>query len=676
MIRHWPTRSERGNASAGAGGVRVRNRHLTALAAALCWVFALVAPSAQAQYTQGLPAGILNVEVDGQPIDAITVPITNNPSPEISGRVDLGVPTIELAIADGEVIRFPAALDERGRFRVAVPQRLSDGQYSLYINDLLIGAFAIEGAAVAPEEREPGRLLDIARVVPYPGDFADAIPGLGLLDGRFFTIEEEAQRTAAAASNGTVPDARDAQRRLAEAGWLQRYESRLAAPSPDDPSTFSAQISSFVVEYASGADARSAFAALVGDAAGVEFSTVGNESSLTLLSGVTPDTGVEYQAARLIFRVGPMLGVIVYADLLNQQPDLALLDVVAQAVAARGVFVADRQVVPLGSMALRLDPAAATSNLIRRDVYDVRGGTLTAMFNEDEATLASRVETLSGTTDAFASTTIGTFAERGRPRNENREDRNQPAAEAQEAANPTPTSVISIEGEEPAEAPASPTPETSRSEVGTPEPEARATAQAFMVSALYAFPGEAEADAWLVTQRDRLNANPESGGATFSGVTDAPALGDAAAAFATARPTGNGDEVVNGYRIYSRVGAIVAVLDFGSIPEISLRAAASLMEQQLACITAQGCPGPASLPANLFGGREGRGAEGEPAGTPTTAEPTEPTPGSVIIIEGEGEGSAPAETRVPREDREPRPDRERRRDREQQGEEASGEAAG
>jgi hypothetical protein len=653
----------------------VRNRHLTALVAALCWAFALVAPAVQAQYTQGLPAGILNVEVDGQPIDAITVPVTNNPAPEISGRVELGVPAIELAITEGEVIRFPAELDERGRFRVAVPQRLSDGQYSLYINDLLIGAFAIEGAAVAPEEREPGRLLDIARVVPYPGDFGDAIPGLGLLDGRFYTIEEEAQRTAAAASNGSAPDARDAQRRLAAAGWLQRYENRLAAPLPDDPSTFTVQISSFVVEYASGADARSAFAALVGEVPGVEFTTIGNESHLTMLTGVTPDTGVEYQAARLIFRVGSMLGVIVYADLLNQPPDLALLDAVAQAVAARGVFVADRQVVPLGSMALRLDPTAATDSLIRRDVYDIRGGTLTAMFDEEETTQASRIEMLSGATDAFASTTIGTFAERGRSRNENRENRGQATAETQQVANPTPTSVISIEGEEQAETAATPAPETISEESATPAPEEPATAQVFMISSLYAFPGDAEAEAWLVTQRDLLEANPESGGATFSAVTDAPALGDAAAAFATARPTGDG-EVANGFRIYTRVGAIVAVLDIASVPEISLRAASSLMEQQLACIAAQGCSGPAALPANLFGGRDGRNAEDEPAGTPSAAEPAEPTPGSVIIIEGEGEEEAPTETRVPREEREPRQDSERRRDRDQEGEDTSGEAAG
>jgi hypothetical protein len=295
------------------------------------------------------------------------------------------------------------------------------------------------------------------------------------------------------------------------------------------------------------------------------------------------------------------------------------------------------------------------------------------MFNEDEATLTGRLETLSGATDAFSSTTIGTITERGRSRNDNRENRDQGAEEAQQAAVPSPTSVISIEGEEPAEDSSTPASETATDERATPAPEEQATAQVFMVSALYAFPGDVDADAWLVTQRDRLQANPESGGATFSAVTDAPALGDGAAAFATARPTGNGDEVANGFRIYTRVGAIVAVLDIASVPELSLRAASSLMEQQLACIEAQGCSGPASLPANLFGGREDRGEEAKPAGTPGAVEPT---PGSVIIIEDEGEGGEPAETRVPREDREPRQDRERRRDRDQNDGDTTEEAAG
>ena len=295
---------------------------LTALVAVAIWVFALLPASVQGQYAEGLPPGILSVEVDGQPIDAVTIPVTSNPTPEISGRVELGVPAIELAVANGEVIRFPAELDDRGRFRVPVPQPLADGQYALYINDMLIGVFTVQSGA-EDEQRAPGPLLDIARVVPYPADFGDLVPGIGFLDGRFYTLEEEAARTAATA-DGEAGDVRETQRRLAEAGWLQRYENRLAAPNADNPEVFDIQISSFVVEYASGADARAAFVTLVGDEPTVDAPTVGDESAVTLLTGTTPDTGSEYQAARLVFRVGPMLGMIVYADLTNEAPDLAL----------------------------------------------------------------------------------------------------------------------------------------------------------------------------------------------------------------------------------------------------------------------------------------------------------------------------------------------------------------
>ena len=77
--------------------------------------------------------------------------------------------------------------------------------------------------------------------------------------------------------------------------------------------------------------------------------------------------------------------MIVYADLLDHEPDLALLDSVAQRVAERAAVVLERESVPLGSMGLRLDSSAAAGTLVRRDLYDVRVGTLTALYNEDDA---------------------------------------------------------------------------------------------------------------------------------------------------------------------------------------------------------------------------------------------------------------------------------------------------
>ena len=619
------------------------NHRLTALVIVVINLFALVPSLTFAQYTEGLPPGILNVEVDGQPIDAVTVTVTSNSTPEISGSVELGVPTIELAIADGEVIRFPAELDDRGRFRVPVPQPLPDGQYTLYINDLLIGAFTVEAGTGAEQERAPGPLLDIARVVPYPADFGDAIPGLGFLDGRFYTLEEEALRTATA-GNGAAADVRETQRNLAQAGWLQRYENRLAAPNADNPDVFDVQISSFVVEYASGADARSAFVTLAGEDPGVESPVVGDESVLTLLSGTTPDTGSEYQAARLVFRVGPMLGMIVYADLRNQAPDLALLGTMAQAVAGRGAVVAERQSAPLGAMALRLDPSNATGTLIRRDVYDVRAGILTVLFAEDDATRESRIDLFTGTTDAFSSTTNGTFSQ-GRP------DRGVENAEPDAQGVPTPTSVISIEGQAAEETAATPQPVyVTSTEL--------ASARVFMVGALHAFPGDAEADTWFVTQRDRLRANTAGGATTFTEVADGPALGDASATFATRRATGVGEETAGGFRIYSRVGSIVAVLDIGSVPDMPLNGATRIMEMQVACIQEQGCSGPAALPGSIFGGADEAAIE-EPAQEPDAVTTEVPTPEPVIIVEGDQPTAEATRERDERPTREPRERRNR-----------------
>ena len=104
------------------------NARLAALVTILIWISTLVSPTIFAQDAEGLPPGIRSVEVDGQPIDAVTVPVTNNATPEISGRVDLEVQVIELVVGDDGAIRVPTELDDRGRFHVAIPQALADGQ--------------------------------------------------------------------------------------------------------------------------------------------------------------------------------------------------------------------------------------------------------------------------------------------------------------------------------------------------------------------------------------------------------------------------------------------------------------------------------------------------------------------------------------------------------------------
>jgi hypothetical protein len=653
----------------------VLNARLVAIVAILFSIFSFATPGLIAQEGSTLPPGIQNVEIDGQAIDSATAPVTNNPTPEFSGRTELAVPTIDLIVTGAEPIRFTVELDNRGRFRAAVPQPLADGQYTLAINDVPVGAFSIDSAAqVAADddgESQSRPLLDIARVVPYPVDFGDALPGIGFLDGRFYTLDEEAARTAAANGSDSADGLRETRRGLASAGWLQRYENRLAVPNPENPDVFDIQISSFVVEYAFPEDASAAFASLTADDPAVEVAPVGEESALTLLTGVTPDTEAEYQAARFMFRVGPMLGMIVYADLLGQQPDLALLESVAQSVAARGAVVAEGGSIPLGAMALQLDPSSASGRLVQRDLYDVRAGVLTALFAEDEATRESRVALFTGTTDAFSATTNGVFAaeseNRGnRDREQNQEQDQAPelelAAGWQQDAAPTPTSVISIEGgSESEEAPAAPTsvigvegetpapdsviivegetpvpaaspaPPAEETSDGASEAESDASAeqppaQIFMTNALYAFPGEADASAWLDAQRERLVAGAAEGSGTFAEVPDAPALGDASATFSTQRAIGAGEEIANGFRFYGRVGAIVAVMEIGSSAELPLNNASRIMELQVECIQANGCPGLASLAGRFVGGVEIPEHAAEQPDQEESEQPREPRP--------------------------------------------------
>ena len=518
-----------------------------------------------AQYEPSLPPGILSIEIDGQPIDSLTSPITDSSTPEIAGRTDDSLATLELAVANGDIVRFPATIGGSGRFRAVPPQELPDATYSLYANDALVGSFSIAGGTAGP--RSPGALLDIARVVPYPVDAAQSLPTLAFLDGRFFNLTEEAARTAA--RNPTGPAAGEFERQLARAGWLQRYENRLAVPSTANPRTFDLQVSSFVVEYASGADARAAFDSLhAADA--TDFPTVGDESQVVLLTGVTPDTGAPYQAARLAFRVGPLLVVIVYADLLNQPPDLAVLESIGTTVADRGRVVADRQVIPLGSMAVRLDLDEAEAGVAARALYEIRAGALTAVFGEPEDARASRAALLAGTTDAFTSSTQGNFT-RTEPNRGNR----QSDTASPEAARPVAAS--------------SPLPISPPATVD-------------LESSLYAFTTEADADVWMTNQERTLETTP-SATTTFERVSDAPALADAAAVFKIVTPLEDGS-ALSGYRIYARSGTIVAVVDVQSAPEVSLRGAVGLVEEQLACITAQGCAGSVSLPGSIFGARD------------------------------------------------------------------------
>jgi len=155
--------------------------------------------------------------------------------------------------------------------------------------------------------------------------------------------------------------------------------------------------------------------------------------------------------------------------------------------------------------------------------------------------------------------------------------------------------------------------------VVAPDPE---TALVVMTTSVFAFPGESQADTWLKSQRDSLIVADTTPAGTFTEVPQGPSPGDAAATFSTRRTVGEGEQSVGGFRMYSRVGAIVAVLEIESSADVPLDGAARLMRFQVECIERQGCSGLASVPQNLFGNEDDPVAQRLPR--PRTEEPASP----------------------------------------------------
>ncbi|MBA3416692.1 MAG: hypothetical protein H0U10_15845 [Chloroflexia bacterium] len=518
----------------------------------------LVGPPASvvvAQYAEGLPPGVVAAEVDGQPIDALNVPETAEPSPQITGRINSGLASVDVAIADGEVVRFALEVDERGRFRGAPPTPLEPGEYTLYLFDALVGSFIVTDADAG--ERRAGAeddggggtgapRLDIARAVPFPFDFGEAIPDLGLLDGRFYTLDEEALRSATAAGDASAEAVDETRRNLRTGGWQGRYESRLAVPLPEDPSRFSVQVSSFAILYDDAESAQAAFAASTGGSEVVAGETIGDESELVALSGTTPDTGATYQALRLIYRVEGLLGMIILADLAGGDVDQTLLESVAQAVVDRGAAVLDDDTVMLAPRALRLDLAGA-DRITLEEAYDVVDGSLVSLYDEDDALRQSREATYSGTTDAYAA------------------------------------SVSAV---------------ASGDDVATPT--AAGTSPLAFGTTLLSFLTPEDADLWLGGLDDRLGQDPLRGYLSFAAVSDATEFGEGSATYAFQRQIG--DDVAGGFRVYVRVGSDIAAVEYAAVPETSLADIEGLVAAQVACLDAASCPEDAPIP----GTRQGR----------------------------------------------------------------------
>ena len=588
-------------------------RRWLAVVLVLTFLAGPLATVAAVQYAEGLPAGVVAAEVDGQPIDPVNTPKTDQPSPQISGRINTGLPTVDVAIANGEVVRFVVEVDERGRFRGTPPAPLEPGDYTLYFFDELVGSFVV--TEPAEDERPAGTgggggnrggvpELDIARVVPFPFDFGEAIPGLGLLDGRFFTLSDEALRSAIAGGDESAGAVDETRRNLREGGWQGRYESRLAVPLPDDPSRFSVQVSSFAILYDDAESAQAAFAASTGSGEAAAGAVIGDESELIALSGTTPDTGATYQALHLIYRLDRLLGMITLADLAGGAVDQPLLESVAQSVVDRGAAVLNGEAATLSPRALRLDLTVVDVTALE-EAYEVVDGALIGLYEEDDALRQAREATYSGTSDAYAGSVVAVVGDTGT------------AGEAETGA-------------------------------------AGAMPVAYG-STLLAFPSPEDADAWLGGLADRLGEDPLRGYLSFSAVADAPVFGEGSATYAFQRQIG--DEAAAGFRVYVRVGSEVAAVEYAAVPETTLADIEALVDAQIACLEAASCPSDAPIPgdrqgqaqdrpadqAGAGGGgairREGRGnrdrAEGDAAAgaTDQTPEPTSEAPSGGGVVD-------------------------------------------
>ncbi len=543
----------------------------------------LVAPlgGVAAQVAEGLPPGVVAAEVDDQPIDAVNVPETDSTTPEFAGRINTGASTVEIVITDTRILRFTLEVDDRGRFRGAAPSPLEPGEHALYIFDSLVGSFVVSADATAGDatgdrdEQVRDGLLDIARAVPEPADFGEAVPGLALLEGSFTSLDEEARRIAAAEGDDS-PDAVSSIREELDAnGWRQRYESRLAVPDPADPSRFALQVSSSAVEYDDPSQAASAFAATAGSADAIAGAQIGQGSELLLLTGTTPDTGVEYEALRLLYVQDRVLGLIVVADLLGGAPDQALLETVGGNVAARAASVSAGDLNGPATRALRLD-APAPSSIGANEAYQVIDGLLVPLYGEDERGRTERTAMFAGSVEAFVGSALGAAREGGQIDD----------GSATERVFAYQTTVI-------------------------------------------AFPTPDDAAFWIANLATTLANDPVRGYTAFDPVSAAPTVGEESAVFAVGRDVG---APLDGFRTYLRVGAEVAIVELAAAPAASLDEALALATDQAACLERGRCPQPASVSG--FGDDAGDVGVPEQPAPPPTAEPSESETGLIDDQQG------------------------------------------
>lgn len=516
------------------------------------------AASVRAQYTDGLPPGLREITVDGQPIDASNTPQVGSRTPEFAGRLERGGTALELALATeaGDVVRFAVEVaPESGRFRGEAPDRLEVGPYALYANDALVGSFVVTGEDDGTPRARRGEsgLLDLALIPPFPIELETVAPELGLVNARYYSVEEQARRTAEEGDDASREAITAAAQQLEDAGWRQRFESVLAVPQAEDVTLFEVQVTGNVIEYEDASIAEEAFGFATNAGEPIEAETVGDASQLSSISDVATRTGAAYRGLRLVFRQDRVLVDLRFVDLLNREVDQATFEALGLAVQERTAAVLGEDFQGLSPKALRLDLGEGGAAPLVRESYEAVVGTPIRLYGEDDAALDARLASYAGAENVYGGSVSAVVAGSGR----------------RAVRDGTPEAATGNE-----------------------------TPLAYAVT-LYGFPDDAAAEEWLAGLDARLQAAPLPTYLSFAAVADAQVVGDASATYELNRQIG--EETAGGFRIYVRVGAEIAAVELSAVGGAPLAAVEELVTAQSECLRRGACPAAVNLPAGIGG---------------------------------------------------------------------------
>jgi hypothetical protein len=263
--------------------------------------------------------------------------------------------------------------------------------FTLVLTAVPVVAVAKEGPA-AKSVRTPARAvapLDLAAMALTQTDLADAgLDGFGLSYGWLGTLNDVADLIAEDRGGATPENTEHYAQLLRETGWQRTYQSGLATPRTDDPSKFALRLRSDITRYAAAAGAARSFAVWT-DTAEITTHTVEvlpwdpetgeeppvDDAVLWRYDGVQQSTGLPFHSLELHLRLADLTASIALDDFGREQPDVAAIESLAQALVRRIEAALANGDPALSAAALRFAVPAEVptyDNYARHDGQDVR----------------------------------------------------------------------------------------------------------------------------------------------------------------------------------------------------------------------------------------------------------------------------------------------------------------